>query len=132
MLYKNGNGSATASPRVINGRGVAHRKSDKRTRAIVAASVADGLAVFQPSLGQLARLFGVSVTYIRAAQRLSPGTRKLILEDRCAFSFTPLVKPSNGHALPEPKPALSDQDLATLAQAIGTDRWLNAGIGAGL
>jgi hypothetical protein len=126
MHTTNGNGAATAAPRVINGRGIAHRHADKRRRAILAADLADGHAVIQLSTRQLAHLLGVSETYIRLAQRFSPEKRRAILAGRNSiFNFWARRPP----ALSAPR-SVSDQQLTDLAHLVGPDRWLNAGVRA--
>jgi hypothetical protein len=55
----NGNGA-------INGRGLAHRKLWPGERVALAADVATKQRAYDPSLGQLADIFGVSVTQLRA------------------------------------------------------------------
>jgi hypothetical protein len=110
----------------MNGRGPSkllrtHRHPDKRRRAVLAADVADGRP-FQPSLGQLARIFGVSVTYIRTAQRFSPAKRDLKGKD--GTSFTPLVKkPTTHRVLPAPA---TDDELVELARTVGPERLFSA------
>src|SRR5262249_14029549 len=84
MHNTNGNGSAIAAlrVRVLSGRGIAHRHPDKRRRAVLAAQLADGYAIVQLSIGQLAGLLGVSRTYIDRARKLTPETRREILSGR--------------------------------------------------
>jgi hypothetical protein len=125
MDITNENGAATAVPRVINGRGIARRHADKRRRAVLAADLADGRAVIQLSTRQLARLLGVSETYIRLAQQLSPEKRRAILAGRNSiFNLPPRRLPAL------PAPLVSDEQLTNLAHLVGPDRWLNAGVRA--
>jgi hypothetical protein len=115
----NGNGSATAAPRVLDGRGIANRHPDKRRRAVLAAELADGRAIIQLSLVQLTELLGVSRDYIRAARRLTPEKRRAILSGRDATSFAAFCGPTS------PRPALApvnDAALIELARSVGPDR----------
>ena len=127
----NGNGSATAAPRVLNGRGISHRHPDKRRRAVLAAELADGRAIVQLSIVQLAELLGVSRTYIDTARRLTPGKRRAILSGQDSTSFQTLLSPSPVRLA---SPALvgtpSDESLTALAHHVGPDRWLAAGVRA--
>jgi hypothetical protein len=126
------NGSVAVIQRVISGRGIAHRQLDKRQRACLGADVADGVAVLQLSIRQLARLLGVCEQYIRAAQQLSPHKRGAILSGQDTTSFAVLLTPSEPTlALPAPKP-VTDDDLAHLAHVVGADRWLHAAAEAGI
>jgi hypothetical protein len=133
MHNTNGNGSAIAAPRVrvLNGRGIAHRRPNKRRRAVLAAELADGHAIVQLSIGQLAGLFGVSRTYIDKARKLTPEMRREILVGPDSTAFRPFLSPP----VPRfPSPALagipSDESLAVLAHRVGPDRWLAAGVRA--
>jgi hypothetical protein len=126
MNNTNGNGAATTAPRVINGRGIAHRHVDKRRRAVLAADLADGRAVIQLSTRQLAGLLDVSETYIRTAQQLTPEKRRAILSGRDTTSFRRLTPPGPHLTLPAPGKISSDD----LAHRVGPDRWLAAGVRA--
>jgi hypothetical protein len=125
------NGSATTAPRVLNGRGIAHRHPDKRRRAVLAAELADGRAIIQLSIGQLAELLGVSRTYIKVARKLTPEKRLAILSGRDNTSFRPLLtSPIPRLVLMAPAGTPSDESLAALAHRVGPDRWLAAGVRA--
>jgi hypothetical protein len=127
----NGNGSATAAPRVLNGRGIAHRHPDKRRRAVLAAELADGRAIVQLSIVQLAELLGVSRTYIDTARRLVPEKRRAILSGQDSTSFRAFLSPSVPRlASPALAETPSDESLAALAHHVGPDRWLAAGVRA--
>src|SRR5262245_24792982 len=134
-MYYHRNGVATAAPRVVSGRGITHRRLDKRQRAVLAADIFDGLAVLQPSARQLARQLGVNEGYVRLARDLTPEKRKAILSGRDSTSFRRLLNPLTARrALPAPtlKPAMTDEHLVALAQQLGADRWLSAGARAEL
>jgi hypothetical protein len=132
---KNGNGGAVTilppTTKVIRGVSLAHRELDAPQLAVLAADVADRLVTFIPSQQQLARLFGVSVPYIRAAQRLSPSQRAAILRGLDPVSFTDLVNPPRlslaGPMIPDLK-VIPDIVLENLARAVGVDRLLAAAI----
>jgi hypothetical protein len=115
----NGNGSASiARPRVVNGRGLGHLGPSKRKRAVLAAQVVDGVLILQPSVVQLARLFGVSSTYITRARRLTPETREDVLLDlntvRARGAFLP---PSAEASIPA-----NDNELDMLVRKHGAER----------
>src|SRR5262245_45873341 len=79
MEYRK-NGVGIASPiKVITGQSLVHRKLTKQQRAVLAASVIDGLARFEPTVKQVAENFGVSLAYINVARGLSPLKRAAIL-----------------------------------------------------
>ena len=64
MVSMNGNGGATATPRVIRGASVVHQALDKRQLACLSADVLEGTADYQPTRKELAQLFGVSGNYM--------------------------------------------------------------------
>jgi hypothetical protein len=128
MHITNGNGSATAAPRVLNGRGLAHRHANKRQRAVLAAELADGHAIVQLSIGQLAELLGVSRSYVDAARKLTPEKRRAILSGWDSVCF--LSPPDSRPVLPRPTGVPSDESLTALAHRVGPDRWLAAGVRA--
>jgi hypothetical protein len=119
----NGNGSATAAPRVLNGRGVGHRHPDKRRRAVLAAELADGRAVVQLSIAQLVRLLGVSRSYIEVARRLTPEKRRAILSGQDATSFATL---SGSQAQRLTSAPINDDALIALARSVGPERLFSA------
>jgi hypothetical protein len=120
----NGNGSATAAPRVLNGRGISHRHPDKRRRAVLAAELADGRAVVQLSIAQLVELLGVSRTYIEVARRLTPEKRRAILSGQDDTSFAALFDPQTPR-LASPAP-VNDDALVQLARSVGPERLFSA------
>ena len=129
-MYTNGSGTTILPPiTTIVGRGLAHRHLDARQRAVLVANVLDGLAVFTPSQKQLAAIFGVSVTYIMAAQRLSPGRRAAVLRGWDTTSFAELVNPPRQLTLPAPNCAsITNSYLETVIRAAGVERVLEAAV----
>jgi hypothetical protein len=123
-IITNGNGGATAVPRVLNGRGFARRHANKRQRAVLAAELADGRVVVQLSVTQLVELLGVSRSYIDLARKLSPEKRRAILAGRDSTSFGLLSQ----RFVPAPAGIPSDESLTALAHRVGSDRWLAAGV----
>jgi hypothetical protein len=119
-IITNGNGAATTTPYVINGRGIARRHANKRRRAVFAAEVADGRAVIQLSVRQLAHLWAVSEFDIHQARRFSPGKRRAILAGR-------IRRRHPSRRQPMLSASVSDQQLTDLAHLVGPDRWLDAG-----
>jgi hypothetical protein len=66
---------------------VAHRtKLTKSQRAVHAANIGDGVAVFQPTQIELAKAFGVSVPMVQAAKRLSPSARQAVLDGKATLA----------------------------------------------
>jgi hypothetical protein len=123
----NGNGSAIARPRVVLGRGVAHLGPDKRVRAVLAAQVADGAVILQPSVAQLARLYSVSVAYINRARKLSPTQRRAILLD--SDSVPGVFRPTLHLVSPvpvNPAPADVDEALVRMVRTFGPERVFRA------
>jgi hypothetical protein len=96
MKYQVENGGARP-PKVELGASVVHRKDTKQQKAAKAADVYDGLAVFQPTQGELAYLYGVSVALINRARQLPPEQRKLVATGR-----TRLSSPARVQTLPKP------------------------------
>src|SRR5262245_32678425 len=113
----NGNGSAIEAPGVVNGRGIAHRHPDKRRRAVLAAELADGRAIVQLSIGQLAELLGVSRTYVDKARKLTPETRREILSGR-NISFRAFPRPSAPRFASPALAEIPDESLAALAHRV--------------
>jgi hypothetical protein len=125
-----GNGATTPIPpttKVITGASLAHRQLDARQRAILVADVLDGLTVFTPSQKQFADIFGVSVPYIMAARKLSPGKRAAILRGWDSTSFAELVNPVRQLQLKLPAPncaSITNLQLEHVIRAAGLDRTL--------
>ena len=107
----NTNGKGAAIPetsKVITGASLVHRHLDKRQKAVLAANVIDGPARFVPTNRQVSDIFGVSMSYIDAARRLSPNKRKAILTGRDLTSFVVLLSWQRQLALPIPQPVIDD------------------------
>jgi hypothetical protein len=118
--------------RTIGGASLAHRQLDKRQRAVLAADVLDGVAAFTPTQAQIALICGVSVSYIVAARKLSPGKRAAILRGWDPTSFTDLLNPPRqlslaGPVLPDIR-VITDCDLEHVARVVGTERMLSAAV----
>jgi hypothetical protein len=92
FLSQNGNGGGQILPPTtrISGRSLVHRQLDARQRACLAAGVLDGTSQFDPSVKQLADIFGVSIPYIMTARKLSLGKRIAILRGWDPTSFAEL------------------------------------------
>jgi hypothetical protein len=104
---------------IIGGRSLANKLPhlSKVERAFLAADLHNGnLKSVSLTLGQAAALTRVSVDYVRAAVAASDVERLDILTGAC-----PLIRPK-----------ASDTALVELAKTVGADRWLSAGIAAGL
>jgi hypothetical protein len=135
LTYTNGNGAAIPSiTKTITGASLAHRRLDKRQRAILAADVFDGLVRFTPTQAQLAQAFGVSVPYIELARRLSPEKRAAILDGQDPVSFAALLNPPQrvcagcgvslaGPVIPNMR-VITDADLEQMIRAVGLERAL--------
>jgi hypothetical protein len=125
MLNITNNGhSATAVPR-IKGTGVSNRHAAKRQRAALAAAIAEGDTVFEPSMGQLSRIFGVNLTYIALARKFSPAKRKAVISGKDEVDFSALLNaPKALFALPPN--SVSDTELETIIRRAGIERTLNA------
>jgi hypothetical protein len=118
---------------VVSGRGLSHRKLDKRQLACVGADIYDGLIKINWSLEQRATMLGVSVAYINIARGLSPEKRKAILAGTDPTSFALLMglkQPALPAALRSDFTGIDDLTLFEMARAAGTDRVLNAVIAA--
>ncbi len=128
-LTTNGNGSAIAAPRVLNGRGIAHLRNDKKRRAVLAAELADGRTIVQLSVGQLASLLNVSRSYVDIARKLTPEMRQAVLAGRGNGAFRAFAARV---IVPSKVEILSEESLAALAHHVGPDRWLAAACRADL
>jgi hypothetical protein len=119
MLYRPTLPDATASSTTITGRSLARqlRHRSKTKRAFWAADFHRGtLRPCSLTVKQAAALAEVSQTYVTAALAASLGERLDILAgDR------PLIKAK-----------ADDATLIQLAKTVGADRWIAAGIAAGL
>jgi hypothetical protein len=127
----NGNGGAVIlppTPKVLTGRSLAHRRLDKRQRAILAANVLDKLTVFDPSQKQIAEMFGVSVVYVQLACGLSPGKREAILRGWDKTPFAALMPKSGTMKVINSK--ITDRELVKAVRTIGVERVLTAAVAA--
>jgi hypothetical protein len=122
MKYQVENGGARP-PKVERGASVVHRKDTKQQKAAKAADVYDGLAVFQPTQGELAYLYGVSVALINRARQLPPERRKLVAAGR-----TRLSSPARVQTLPKPATSngksIDDAAVFDLVRNIGIEKVL--------
>ena len=93
--------ATTAVPRVVDAHGLLHRQASKATRACDAADVLDGVAKLQnPTFRLVAAAYGVSLSYVARARRLTPEQRQAVRKGQ-----RPLVLPCAPSAPPVP-PAL--------------------------
>jgi hypothetical protein len=133
MRNDSNSGSPTTVQRVISGRGVANLHSDKRQLACLAADWVTGSVEVRPSIRQAAALFGVSATYVNKALKLADHKRAAIEDGRDHTSFEVIGRPL---ALPKPNgngsTVMTDDELGTIAKAVGPDRMLAAAITADL
>jgi hypothetical protein len=117
--------------RTIVGAGLANRHLDKRQRACLAADVIDGVVKLNPSMKQLADIFGVSTTYIELARKLPIGKRAAILRGWDQTSFAELM-PRRSAMLPalitDVKAEIPDIVLENLARSVGVERMLAAAV----
>jgi Pyruvate/2-oxoacid:ferredoxin oxidoreductase gamma subunit len=115
------------TPKVISGRGLSHRKSDKRQLAVMAANAADGLTVVTLTEKQVADMFGVSVTYVRIARSLSLGKRAAILHGSDQTSFATLM-PNGTKSTKKVNTDITDVELIEAVRCVGVTRVLNAAV----
>jgi hypothetical protein len=102
-----------APGKAIRGRGLAARKLNKTSRALLVADIAEGSVVLADmSVRQLASAVGVSIAYAHAALRLAPIDREAVRR-----GLRPLVQP---HA-----PAGPQERLAKIVDEIGLDKTLD-------
>lgn len=127
---QNGNGGAVILPplaRVISGRGLSHRKLDKRQLAVMAANAYDGQLMVVPTMKHCAGMFGVSVTYVRLALGFSPDKREAILRGLDPTSFATLLIRKTGKTKVI-NTEITDAELIEAVRVIGTNRVLNAAV----
>jgi hypothetical protein len=121
----------------VTGAGLANRKLDKRQRAVLAAGVLDGSVRFEPSLTQLAALFGVSTTYIMLATKLAKHQRLAIMRGWDSRSFAELIERRPARLSTTitpvitndtPPESISDGELQHLIRSVGIERVLDAAV----
>jgi hypothetical protein len=123
MVYhlKNGNGKAVTllppTPKVMDGRSLAHRQYTKRQRACLAANLYDGLMRLNPTQRQAADLYGVSLAYVRLALALHPDVR-----------VPANVRPRPRVSAKVVNPTITDIELVKAIRAIGVNRVLDAAV----
>jgi hypothetical protein len=125
---KNGNGTILPPTpnKVITGVSLVHRKLSKTQLAVLAANVTDGLARYVPTNQQIAADFGVSVTYIDIARRLTPEKREAILKGRDTTSLAELM-PRRPALVPAPNCAsVTNIQLEHVIRVAGIERVLEA------
>jgi len=92
------NGGAGGPVQVLRGKCLAHAKYlDARQWACLAAAVRLDEAVYQPTLVELARIFGVSMAYVSLAEKLSPAKRWAIILGCDATPFATLRRRQQQH-----------------------------------
>jgi hypothetical protein len=120
--------------RVLSGRGLVHRRLDKRQLGCVGANAAGGQTTIDWSVAQLAAALKVSRQYIDLARTLSPEKRQAIIDGRDRTSFAALLKaPEPQLALPAPKrvvavngESIDDATLIAVVRNCGIERTLQA------
>jgi hypothetical protein len=121
--------------RVLSGRGLVHRKLDKRQLACVAANAAQGQTKIDWSVAQLVAALKVSRAYVDLARTFSPEKRQAIIDGLDGTSFAALRKASEMHqpALPAPKrrivvngKSIDDATLLQVVRSAGVERTLQA------
>jgi hypothetical protein len=126
-FYANGHSAATIFPpttAVLTGASLAHRRLDKRQRAVLAADIFDGQR-YLPSKKELVHLFGVSLPYIEIALRLTPDLRRAILNGRSTVSFVDLARSPRQLKLPMCA-SITNQQLEHVIRIAGVERALAA------
>ncbi len=76
MTYLNGNGNASASPRIISGRSLAHRKLDARRRAAIQAQILLDEVNYKQTSRQLSQQIGASPGTWPRPRRLRPSSAR--------------------------------------------------------
>jgi hypothetical protein len=98
---------------------MAHRtKLSKSQRAVVAANIDDGIAAYQPTRVELAKIIGVSLPMIQRAKRLSPLARQQVMSGLVKLGFFDRQKM---RALPKPAPANDDEALRDIIRRCGVN-----------
>jgi hypothetical protein len=117
---------------VLSGRGLVHRRLDKRQLACVVANVADGLVEIEWSIAQLMLALKVGRQYIDLARSLSPEKRAAIIDGRDHTSFVTLLKADPQPTLPLSKQStnghgeINDAEIVAFVRKYGPARGLDA------
>jgi len=126
MINTYANGSTTSIP-TITGASLAHRNLTPSQLAVLAAEIADGFIRFEPTLGQIATMLGVSPGYMAQARKLTQLQRESVFKGwRSIGELLECIPP----ALPKPVvvdlASLTNMQLENVVRAVGIDRILNA------
>ena len=111
--------TSVAAVKSVDAHSLPGRKLSQAAKACDAADCLDGITTLvNPTLRVVAYAYGVSVSYVAAAQRLSPGQR-----DAVRKNWRPLILPrlpSEAPALPSPKERFADavNELGGVAGAL--------------
>ena len=121
--------------RVLSGRGLVHRKLDKRQLACVAANAAEGQTRIDLSVAQLVAALNVSRSYIDLARSFSPEKRQAIIDGLDGTSFAALLKTPELQQLAIPASkrrvvvngkSIDDATLLAIVRNAGIERTLQA------
>ena len=121
--------------RVLSGRGLVHRKLDKRQLACVAANAAEGQTRIDWSVAQLTAALKVSRVYIDLARSFSPEKRQAIIDGLDGTSFAALLKTPELQQLAIPASkrrvvvngkSIDDATLLAVVRNAGIERTLQA------
>ena len=121
--------------RVLSGRGLVHRKLDKRQLACVAANAAEGQTRIDWSVAQLTAALKVSRVYIDLARSFSPEKRQAIIDGLDGTSFAALLKTPELQQLAMPASkrrvvgngkSIDDATLLAIVRNAGIERTLQA------
>ena len=121
--------------RVLSGRGLVHRKLDKRQLACVAANAAEGQTRIDWSVAQLVAALKVSRVYIDLARSFSPEKRQAIIDGLDGTSFAALLRTPELQQLAIPASkrrvvgngkSIDDATLLAIVRNAGIERTLQA------
>jgi hypothetical protein len=103
------------SPKIVRR---SQKSTSKPQRAVIAADIFDGIAIYQPSQGELAWLFDVGAGLIKRARQLPPEQRQAVAEGRATLPRPAPSRPKgNGTSADE-------QTLFNMIAAIGIEKVL--------
>ena len=132
-METNGHGTNVS---VWSGRGLLHRRLNKRLLACIGANVLDGSAKIDWSVAQMAAVLKVNRVYLDLAGSFSPAKRRAIIDGRDPQSFVALLKGRNPQlSLPMSMPkqstngngeSINDAEIVALVRKYGTHRVLDA------